>query len=86
MLGESAHRAIGHDVRANNYPLSPAARRMQAEMLNVREDQVPAAARYAANAYMQAWYDLLGAARDAGKPYRISEIDGFRYLGPKALL
>ena len=80
MLSEREHRAIGHTERANRYPLSPRALRMQAEMLNVLPAQVPQAARYAANYRMQAWYDLLGAEREAGRTYRRKDSKGYRYL------
>jgi len=86
MLPEKAHRAIGHTERANRYPLSPRALAMQAEMLNVTPAQVPLAARYAANYRMQAWYDLLGAKRDAGRLYRRMEHGGWRYLTPAQIL
>lgn len=86
MLSEAAHRAVGHTVRANNYPLSPRALLMQAEMLNVRPDQVPLAARYAANYRMQFWYDLLGTEREAGRLYRQPDGKSYRYLTPAQIM
>lgn len=57
-------RAVGYTALARNYPLSAAAVAVKSEY---NGGTLPAAARYAPNAYCQQWWEWLAREREAGR-------------------